>query len=113
MCELYYLDQIREAVADKKATAYDEAVATNETVDAAEELMRESKAKLKILPEQVAKFALDLAFIKVTHIVDDEAQKRLIHYATKLCRKAEFDLNERQDFYKTLKQHIEDHIGDD
>lgn len=129
MCDLYYLDQYREAVIEAKlneavvavrklppmemsgrtANVVREAI----DVDAAEELMREAKVSMKMMSERTAKLMLDLAFNKITHMSDDAASERLIRYAGELCLKAKFDLDERQEFFATLKDHIEDHIGDD
>lgn len=81
MCELYYLDHFREAVAEKKA----EAAAM---VLTAEKLMSEGKASMKIMSERTAKLMLDLAFSKITYMSDDLAQERLIRYAAGLCLKA-------------------------
>ncbi len=106
-CDIYYLDQIREAVAEKKATV-------EVDVAAAEELMREAKVSMKVMSERAAKLMLDLAFNKITHMYDDAAaSERLIRYAGELCLKAKHDLDERQRFFKTLKEHIENQIGDD
>lgn len=129
MFELYYLDHFREEVAKKKAEGAITAVrklspmemskrtanVVREAidVDAAEELMREAKVSMKMMSERTAKLMLDLAFNKITHMSDDAASERLIRYAGELCLKAKFDLDERQEFFATLKDHIEDHIGDD
>ncbi len=106
MCELIYLDQIRAAVAEKKAAA-------DVDVETAEELMQEAKVSMRMLSERTAKLMLDLAFNKITHMPDNAASERLIRYAGELHCKAKFDLDERQEFFATLKEHIEDHIGDD
>ena len=100
MCELYYLDHFREAV--------DEVI----DVDAAEELMRESKATMKIMSERTAKLMLDLAFNKITHMNDSSASKRLIRYTGELCRKAQNDIDNELDDAEVLKTYLEDHIGD-
>ena len=86
MCDLFYLDHFREAVADKKAEA-------EEKVAAAEELMRAAKVSMKTMSERTAKLALDLAFIQIQSIhIDDMARVRLIRYGVELCRKAKDEL---------------------
>lgn len=112
MCNLYYLDQYRASAVEAEIADKVKAVVNAKRVDEAEELMREGKASMKMMSERTAKLMLDLAFNKITHMHEDAASERLIQYAGELHRKAEFDLNERQDFYETLKKHIEDHIGD-
>ena len=86
-CDVYYLDQFREAVADKISEENAEKVA------AAEELMLDAKLSMKALSERTAKFALDLAFIQIQSVHnDDTARVRLIRYAVELCRKAKDEL---------------------
>lgn len=86
MCELFYLDHFREEVADKKAEA-------EKKVAAAEDLMRDAKVSMKTMSERTAKLALDLAFIQIQSIHnDDMARVRLIRYAVELCRKAKDEL---------------------
>ncbi len=113
MGDLYYLDQYREAVAEAEIADKVKAVVNTKKVDAAEELMQEAKVSMKIMSERTAKLMLDLAFNKITHMSDDLASERLIRYAGELHCKAKFDLDERQEFFATLEDHIEDHIGDD
>ena len=113
MCELYYLDQYREAADEAEIVDKVKAVVNAKRADEAEELMQEAKVSMRMLSERTAKLMLDLAFNKITHMHDDAASERLIRYAGELHFKAKFDLDERQNFYETLKGHIEDHIGDD
>ena len=113
MCELYYLDQYRASVAEAEIADKVKAVVNAKRVDEAEELMQEAKVSMRMLSERTAKLMLDLAFNKITHMNDDPASERLIRYAGELHLKAKFDLDERQEFFATLKEHIEEHIGDD
>ncbi len=113
MCELYYLDQYRAALAEAEVTDKVKAVVNTKKVDAAEELMQEDKVSMKMLSERTAKLMLDLAFNKITHMSDDPASERLIRYAGELHCKAKFDLDERHEELLSLKEHIKDHIGDD
>ncbi len=112
MCELYYLDQYREAADEAEIVDKVKAVVNAKRADEAEELMQEAKVSMRMLSERTAKLMLDLAFNKITHMNDDPASERLIHYAGELHLKAKFDLDERQDFYETLMGHIEDHLED-
>ena len=52
MCDLYYLDQYREAVAEADAAK------SLVDIDAAEELMREAKVSMKAMSERTAKLAM-------------------------------------------------------
>ncbi len=113
MCELYYLDQYRGEVDEAEIADKVKAVVNAKKVDAAEELMQEAKVSMRMLSERTAKLMLDLAFNKITHMYDDVASERLVRYAGELHCKAKFDIDERQEFFATLKDHIEDHIGDD
>ncbi len=80
-CDIYYLDQFRESVAEAK-------------VAEAEELMREAKVSMKAMSERTAKLALDLAFLQIQSVHNNDAAKvRLVRYAVELCRKAKDDLN--------------------
>lgn len=85
-CNIYYLDQFRETIAEKKAEAVKTKIAD------AEELMQEAKVSMKILSERTAKLMLDLAFNKIMYI-DDATKERLVRYADELCCKAKDDLN--------------------
>lgn len=91
MCEIYYLDHFREAVAEQKAEE------TAKQVVEAEELMQKAKASMKMMSERTAKLMLDLAFNKITYISDEAGMERLIRYADELLRKANHDLIEKQD----------------
>lgn len=88
MCELYYLDHFRDAVADAKAKAAAQVEAEEfvELDSAATEVMRKS---LEMMSESGAKISLDLAFAKVTLVKNDAARERLVRYAGELHRRAE------------------------
>lgn len=107
MCDLYYLDQYRETVAEAENAEVAEKVAE------AKELKSESAAALKMLSERTAKLMLDLAFNKITHMLDEAAMERLIRYAGELLRRADYNLNERQDCEAALKEFLESQIEDD
>ncbi|KKN24837.1 hypothetical protein LCGC14_0890770 [marine sediment metagenome] len=85
MCDIYYLDQFREAVMEKNAEAAGVAAE-------AEELMLEAKSSLKRLDEHTVKLMLDLAFNKIAYIPDNMSRVRLIRYAVEQCRQAKNEL---------------------
>lgn len=113
MCELYYLDHFREAVAEKQA----EAEAVNERVDVAEDAMRESKSLMsgaaERLAERIAKISLDTAFVKIDQVSNPAARERLIRYAGELTRAVQNNLDAESDHIAALKEFLEDNIGDD
>ncbi len=88
MCDLYYLDQIREAVDDAKAAAQIEAEQDNTTVTEAVDAMR---ASLESMTETSAKISLDTSFAKVACVKDDVARERLVRYMGELHRRATTD----------------------
>ncbi|MEE8113884.1 MAG: hypothetical protein V3T23_05970 [Nitrososphaerales archaeon] len=95
MCELYVLSHFREAVAEAKiAEAVGAAIIDDDFVETVEELMDDAKTSMKALSERTAKLALDLAFIQIERIYNnDAAQERLLRYAGEMCRKLEHDLD--------------------
>ncbi len=85
MCDLYYLDQIREAVDDAKAAAQIKAEHENEIADEAVAAMR---ASLESMSEASAKMSLDISFAKVACVPDAVARERLVRYMGELHRRA-------------------------
>ncbi len=80
-CDIYYLDHFREALAEKK-------------VAEAEELMRAAKVSMKMASEHTAKLALDLAFLQIQSVHNNNVAKvRLVRYAVELCHKAKDGLD--------------------
>lgn len=118
MCELVYLDQFREAVADAKiaeefAAAINEgraeAEAINKKIDAAEDAMNQlsSGANLDLLSERIAKVMLDTAFVKIDQATSLEARQRLLRYAVELCRKLKNDLDIELDWAAVIKEKLD------
>lgn len=102
MCDLYYLDQYREEIFARKLAENIEAVrvavgavGAEKSVDGkVEEIRRATKTSLKALSERTAKLALDLAFIQVINVHNDNAaKKRLLRYAIELCFKTKDNLD--------------------
>lgn len=90
MGNLYYLDQIREAVEDAKAAAQIEAEETVAKVVAAEKAM---VASLVGMNERDAKLSIDFTFVKITLVPDNAARERLLRYAVERCHKIKADLD--------------------
>lgn len=102
MCNLYYLDQYRAEIFERKLAEKIEAVrvavgaigAEKSADEKGEEIRRATKASLKVLSERTAKLALDLAFMQIMDVHNDGTAKvRLVRYAVELCRKAKDDLD--------------------
>lgn len=102
MCDLYYLDQYRAEIFDRELAEKIEAVrvavgaiGAEESEDGkVEEIRRATKASLKVLSERTAKLALDLAFMQIMDVHNDNAAKvRLMRYAVELCRRTKDDLD--------------------
>ena len=106
-CDIYYLDHFRAAVAEAKvAKMVGVEIDDDDLVEAVEALMNDARVSMKSLSERTAKLALDLAFIQIQGIHNnDAAQERLLRYAVELCRKLEDDLDRKQeDAYMDRKQ---------
>ena len=97
MCDLYYLDQFRAEIAERDLEKKIEAVrvavravGAEESVDEKiEKIRRATETSLKSLSERTAKLALDLAFIQIMDVHNDDAAKeRLLRYTNELCRRA-------------------------
>jgi len=88
MCDLYYLDHFRPETTDLQ----DEAIETNEKINAAVEAMRETLSSTARISERIAKSMLDVTFRKISE-VDAAAQERLLRYAIELCRKLKHDFD--------------------
>lgn len=92
MCELYYLDHFRDAVADAKAaeeahTVMEETVEMMDVVGA-EAAMAHS---LDTMDERGAKVAIDLAFMRVLLVPELDARIRLMRYVVERVKKAKMD----------------------
>ena len=97
-CDIYYLDQFREAVADAKIA--EEFAAINVGQSEAEDTTDQ-------LPERLAKIMLDTAFIKIDLVTSLEARQRLLRYAVELCRNLRNDLDIELAWAAVIEEQLE------
>lgn len=102
MVDLYYLDQYRTEIFERELAEKIEAVrvavgavgAEKSVDEKVEEIRRATKTSLKALSECTAKLTLDLAFMQIMDVHNDDAAKmRLVRHAAELCLKTRDEID--------------------